>query len=99
MFGLKILGEFAFGIDPRLLVAAGFLLLVLAWFLWEAVATPVYWVLDRLRGPDRSETPEAIRAPRESNSRRTADSRERRSARAAARRATLHTRRTDHTLD
>ncbi|MFD4441081.1 hypothetical protein ACFWPK_15050 [Nocardia sp. NPDC058519] len=85
----KFLIESAFG--PVFAIAgAGLILLVVAAFLWDVVAAAVNRVRDRFGGGDRAEAAEPIRERKTPNTRRTAESRDRRSARIAARRSAIH---------
>lgn len=85
----KFLIESAFG--PVFAIAgAGLVLLVVAAFLWDAVAAVVNRVRDRFGSGDRAEIAEPIREHEPANTRRTAESRDRRSARIAARRNAIH---------
>ncbi|MFG1768326.1 hypothetical protein ACGFIX_02025 [Nocardia salmonicida] len=78
--------ESAFG--PVFAIAgAGLILLVVAAFLWDVVAAAVHRVRDRFGG---AEAAEPIREHESTNTRRTAESRDRRAARAAARRSAIH---------
>ncbi len=86
----KFLIESAFG--PVFAIAgAGLILLVFAAYLWDVVAAAVHRVRDRFGGGDRAEAAEPIREHESTNPRRTAESRDRRAARAAARRSAIHT--------
>ncbi len=85
----KFLIESAFG--PVFAIAgAGLILLVFAAYLWDVVAAAVHRVRDRFGGGDRAEAAEPIREHESTNPRRTAESRDRRAARAAARRSAIH---------
>ncbi|MFE9784230.1 hypothetical protein ACFYO7_02495 [Nocardia salmonicida] len=78
--------ESAFG--PVFAIAgAGLILLVIAAYLWDVVAVAVNRVRDRFGGGGRAEAAEPIRGHESTNTRRTAESRDRRSARIAARRS------------
>ncbi|WP_446224322.1 hypothetical protein ACTWPB_03695 [Nocardia sp. IBHARD005] len=85
----KLLIESVFG--PVFAIAgAGLILLVIAAFLWDVVAVAINRVRDRLGGDDRAEAAEPIREHKPPNTRRTAESRDRRSVRIAARRSAIH---------
>ncbi|MFI7526996.1 hypothetical protein [Nocardia salmonicida] len=69
------------------IAGAGLILLVVAAFLWDVVAAAVHRVRDRFGGV---EVAAPIREHESTNTRRTAESRDRRAARAAARRSAIH---------
>ncbi|MEV0547474.1 hypothetical protein OG308_07580 [Nocardia salmonicida] len=69
------------------IAGAGLILLVFAAYLWDVVAAAVHRVRDRFGG---AEVAEPIRERESTNTRRTAESRDRRSARIAARRSAIH---------
>ncbi|MEV0295950.1 hypothetical protein [Nocardia sp. NPDC050710] len=89
---LKTLVKFLFGTDLGLIIIAVLIVLVATALLWDVVSAGVNRVLARGRGDDRAEVAEP-NAP--SESRRSAESRERRASRLAARSAALRAKRDD----